>query len=284
MLVIILPLLVSPISCWGFQAHQIIGNVASSFLSPEARAQILKILGPNSIAAVSNWADSSPAFYSTYYNIGQKSHYMEIPISQCEKENNDVDWSGKELSLVGAITKFSNDASCNSTIPPKQKRQALMFLIHYVGETTQPLHVSGRDRGGNDVRVRFGTFKNESLHRIWDNLIVKQRISEIDSKNAQSDYTMKLVSRIRSNGAPASWKSSFAYTDVNSRGHSKAAIEWTNQSNRIACSHIWKAFDADPKQDFGGVYYKDVSNQVDTELAKGGYRLALMLNEIYSSC
>lgn len=33
--------------------------------------------------------------------------------------------------------------------------EALKFLIHFVGDLHQPLHLTGRDKGGNGAKVRF---------------------------------------------------------------------------------------------------------------------------------
>lgn len=34
-------------------------------------------------------------------------------------------------------------------------QEALKFLIHFVGDMHQPLHLTGRDRGGNGIKVSF---------------------------------------------------------------------------------------------------------------------------------
>ncbi len=33
--------------------------------------------------------------------------------------------------------------------------EALKFLVHFVGDLHQPLHLTGREKGGNGVEVRF---------------------------------------------------------------------------------------------------------------------------------
>ena len=39
---------------------------------------------------------------------------------------------------------------------PVQRREALMFLVHFVGDMHQPLHCSdNQDKGGNDVKLDF---------------------------------------------------------------------------------------------------------------------------------
>jgi len=39
---------------------------------------------------------------------------------------------------------------------PVDRKEALMFLIHFVGDMHQPLHCSdNHDKGGNDVKLNF---------------------------------------------------------------------------------------------------------------------------------
>lgn len=38
---------------------------------------------------------------------------------------------------------------------PELAQEALKFLIHFIGDMHQPLHLSGRDRGGNGDKVHW---------------------------------------------------------------------------------------------------------------------------------
>jgi hypothetical protein len=43
--------------------------------------------------------------------------------------------------------------------------EALKFLIHFVGDMHQPLHLTGRDRGGNSISVLFDRrHTSKSIH------------------------------------------------------------------------------------------------------------------------
>ena len=44
-------------SAWGMEGHRIVGQIADSYLTKKAKKEIAKILGTESIAMVSNWAD-----------------------------------------------------------------------------------------------------------------------------------------------------------------------------------------------------------------------------------
>lgn len=64
---------------------------------------------------------------------------------------------------------------------------ALRFLVHFVGDLHQPLHLTGRNRGGNDVKVHFEGRLNK-LHSVWDSQIIHKQLREL------SNYTTKLPS------------------------------------------------------------------------------------------
>jgi hypothetical protein len=56
--------------------------------------------------------------------------------------------------------------------PVAERRMALRFIIHLVGDLHQPLHVGdNHDRGGNDTQVRF-LARGSNMHRVWDSDII----------------------------------------------------------------------------------------------------------------
>ena len=57
--------------------------------------------------------------------------------------------------------------------PRNEKRIALRFVAHLVGDIHQPLHAGfAEDRGGNSVDVRFNGRKM-NLHSLWDTALVE---------------------------------------------------------------------------------------------------------------
>src|SRR5688572_3958270 len=61
---------------WGMIGHRVVGEIAESYLSSKAKKEIAKILGNESIAMASNWADfikSDPA-----YNYISPWHYINF--------------------------------------------------------------------------------------------------------------------------------------------------------------------------------------------------------------
>lgn len=74
-------------------------------------------------------------------------------------------------------------------------QDALKFLIHFLGDMHMPLHLTGRDRGGNGIKVSFDgrvtsklfppsycsilTSPLVDLHSLWDGLLISKRIRTI---------------------------------------------------------------------------------------------------------
>src|SRR6478672_6482712 len=62
---------------WGMLGHRIVGEIASDYLTPRAKAEIKKILGNESMAMASNWADFIKS--DTSYRYLSPWHYADFP-------------------------------------------------------------------------------------------------------------------------------------------------------------------------------------------------------------
>ncbi|KIY68479.1 phospholipase C/P1 nuclease [Cylindrobasidium torrendii FP15055 ss-10] len=58
--------------------------------------------------------------------------------------------------------------------------EALKFLVHFIGDLHQPLHLTGRDRGGNSVKVAFDG-RSTNLHSVWDSTLIAKSLRTIPS-------------------------------------------------------------------------------------------------------
>jgi len=66
---------------------------------------------------------------------------------------------------------------------------ALRYLVHFMGDLHMPLHLVGRDKGGNKAAVRFDD-RITNLHSVWDSLLISKHIRTL------TNYTEPLPSRI----------------------------------------------------------------------------------------
>lgn len=155
----------APAWAWGPTGHRAVGRIAERHLAPETAREVAAILGPERLAYVGTWADdirSDPAWAKA-----ETWHYVTIPAGQTyatSKKNEAGD-------VLEAIARFER-VLADRAAPRLERQQALKWLVHFVGDIHQPMHVGAReDRGGNEVVVIwFGEPSN--LHAVWDSGII----------------------------------------------------------------------------------------------------------------
>src|SRR5258705_7009919 len=106
--------------------------------------------------------------------------------------------------VIVKIDELQRTLGDKSTAPEKRK-EALMFLVHFVGDMHQPLHCSdNKDKGGNDVKLDFFG-RNANLHSVWDSALLGRMGSE-DALFTQysKDLTAKRVRKL-GRGSVESW-------------------------------------------------------------------------------
>jgi len=148
---------------WGPQGHRVIARAAYDRLTPEAKAAIRELLlEGDTMASVADWADHDG--YEAVPGSGPW-HYVNVPID--EKEYQARFGGAKGAGVVEKIKHFRNVLADRSE-PKRERQRALLFLIHFVADLHQPLHVGdNHDHGGNDTQIQFFG-RGTNLHRVWD--------------------------------------------------------------------------------------------------------------------
>jgi S1/P1 Nuclease len=151
-----------PLFGWGVEGHDLIARIAEAQLTPAVHAKVAEILGPNvSMASVASWADQVRRDRAE----SGPWHYIDIPINKPHLDMRRDCPKGD--CVIKKIEDFETVLHDPNT-PPVQRREALMFLIHFVGDMHQPLHDSDNaDKGGNDVHVIYQG-RPTNLHSLWD--------------------------------------------------------------------------------------------------------------------
>ncbi|HEX8784158.1 MAG TPA: S1/P1 nuclease [Steroidobacteraceae bacterium] len=260
---------------WGPQGHRTIGAIADRLLTPAAHTAVLRILendldkfdapsGRTTLEAVSVWADElhgTPAARPSW-------HYDDVPICGSEEKARycpDGQCNTEQLKrLIGVL----GDARA----PPRERDEALKWVVHLVGDIHQPLHAADNgDHGGNLVPVALEgvhTRGSENLHRAWDNDLVQlvlhsrnrqQPPRDIDALAAEASNLAQQVGQ----GSPDSW-----------------ARESNNLARNVAYHYAGFACNSRP----AGVVVLDAAYLDDAELVVrerlllAGARLAALLN------
>jgi hypothetical protein len=239
---------------WGMLGHRIVGQIAESYLTPKAKAAVEKILGTESIALSSNWADfiksdSSYNYLSSWHYVDMDSGLTKSQLKQYLQKDTATDLYTK-LNFVIAQLK-------NKQLPMDKKRMYLKLLIHFVGDVHQPLHVGHhQDQGGNKIKVTwFGASTN--FHRMWDDeLIDYQQLSYTEYTNAINHTTA--AQRLAWQKQPIS--------------------DWVVESYEIA-QQLYAEIQPDQKLSYR--YNFDHIQTLNERLLQAGVRLAGLLNSIF---
>lgn len=241
-------------NAWGILGHRIVGEIASSHLTPKARKEIQRILGTESVAMASNWADfiKSDAAYKYlnpwhYINFDSALSYTQM--QQYLKRDIATDAYTKLNFLVKQLKK--------KNLPQHKKLMYLRLLIHVVGDVHQPFHAARNgDTGGNDIKVSwFG--KSSNIHRVWDEQLIDfQKLSYTEYTTAINHVTKKQKSI---------WQK-------------QPVSKWLYDTYRIS-EQLHRELPHDHKLSFE-YNFKHI-NTLNEQLQKGGIHLATLLNQIF---
>ena len=235
---------------WGQTGHRVVGEIAQQHLSCRAKRKIKKLLGGQSLALVSTFADEIKS--DRKYKSFSPWHYVNIPF---DKTYHDCEKSDRG-DLVTGIAK------CKAIIKDKTSSKAdkvfyLKLLIHLIGDLHQPLHIGRKeDKGGNTIQVQwFGNGTN--LHRVWDSNMIDQygmTYTEL-AKNAKK-LTKTEIKEIQKGNV----------------------LSWIAETRKIT-QKVYNSAAVGEKLKYRYMY--DYFATVREQLQKAGLRLAKELNELF---
>ncbi|WP_047419778.1 S1/P1 nuclease [Cellulophaga sp. Hel_I_12] len=235
---------------WSKTGHRTTGEVAQRHLTKKAKKAIAEILDGQSLPLVSTYADDIKS--DRTYKEFSAWHYVNFP---ADKKYTDVAPSPYGDIVLGiekcmAIVKNENSSK-------EDKAFYLKLLVHLVGDLHQPMH-AGReeDKGGNDIQLQwFG--KGTNLHRLWDS-------------NMIDDYGMSYTEL--ADNLPAVNKNQIKEIQ---KGN---VFDWVEESQDLA-NELYNSVEVGEK--LGYDYSYKYWGMVETQLQKGGLRLAKVLNDLF---
>ena len=240
---------------WGRIAHRASALLAESRLNPAARAAVVALLEPGeSLADASQWADD----VRIQRRASGPWHYVNVPITEPSFDDRFCPPRGCVVSKVEEFARVVADP----TTPLEQRRVALRFLVHFVQDLHQPLHVGDRgDRGGNDLQVRFFG-RGSNLHHVWDTGLIERAYD--DETELAHD-----LDTLADGPISACWASG-------------TIDQWATESLMAARLAYLNPADATPLRPgakLGGAYQESNLPIARLRLAQSGVRLAAVLNE-----
>src|SRR6185437_9726069 len=157
---------------WWETGHRTVARIAAAYLNPKTRTRVAQILGvkdtpesvANAMAVASTWPDESKGQTKT-----GEWHYIDLALQDSRK---DIKKRCPDNNCLPARIEIFRKQLAKRSPSGISDRDALRYLIHFVGDIAQPLHaVSNGDLGGNCEQIRpVGEAKN--LHSLWDGGIV----------------------------------------------------------------------------------------------------------------
>jgi S1/P1 Nuclease len=249
---------------WGADGHQIVARIAEDRLTPAAKAAIHDLIGNESISDsdVASWPD---AIRNRFPETGPW-HYVDIPANAAafdEKRDGD---NGNNVIEEIEIYEMNVD---DKAMSKPWRIEALKFIVHFVGDLHQPLHCAERngDRGGNSRLVFFlDTPRATNLHSVWDSALLFHRKGDTPNQKYADDLNAKITP-----AQAQQWSTG-------------TSLDWANESFHIAVNSAYANVPADgppPKLDINYVQKNELV--VEQQLQKGGVRLAMVLNQIFTT-
>jgi hypothetical protein len=273
-----------PAHAWGDEGHEAIGLIALHYLTPATRARVELILAADDtglvardIAHEATWADkyrdSDRNGTRQRYDATRDWHFVDLEIHGGADLNRachgrpqlpagiPASQGPAEDCVVDKIEQFAAELA-DSRSSDQERRLALQFLLHFVGDLHQPLHASDdHDQGGNRKVARGPGLPENNLHHDWDTAFVE---------------------RLGADPAAIAQRLTDGITDAELRQWARGTPDdWTLESYAVANAHAYGMLpspDALGQYPLTDAYVADAVAVTAQQLKKAGVRLAFMLN------
>lgn len=270
------------VQAWGVLGHATVAYIAQNYLDDTTASWAQGVLNDTSdsyLANIASWADTYRS--TTAGKWSAPFHFIDAedsPPTDCNVDyERDCGSNGCSVSAIANYTQRVGDARLSAA----NTAEALRFLVHFLGDITQPLHDEALDVGGNDITVTFDGYTSDNLHADWDTYMPEKLVGGVALSDAQT-WANELIADINSGSyksVAANWISGDDISDAVT-----SATTWASDANALVCTVVMPNGVAALQQgDLYPDYYNSVIPTIELQIAKGGYRLANWLNSIYSS-
>jgi hypothetical protein len=169
---------------WAQLGHQLVAELASTRLTPQAKTQLARLLAGEpdpTLGGVASWADDLRYTDPQRFKATSGWHYIDSKDGSCAFV---LERDCPDGNCIVAAIQAQRRILADRGQTPAARRDALKFLVHLIADAHQPLHTSNRkDSGGNQLQIRLRTdlapesyarqdYLNgvmaTNLHAIWD--------------------------------------------------------------------------------------------------------------------
>lgn len=168
---------------WEF-GHGAVAEVAWAAMRPATRQAMAALLRQGNlletpacpvatIEQASVWADCVK--YDERFNYTADWHYQNVNV--CKPF--DLKAPCRDGNCVSAQIERNARLLADVSLPRRERIMALVFLIHFVGDLSQPMHAGDRgDKGGNDLKINYGLIGGRTnLHGVWDGWLPERALT-----------------------------------------------------------------------------------------------------------
>lgn len=244
------------LQAWGLTGHRVIAEIAERNLDEKAKAGVQDLLDNQSLAYWANWGDFIKSDTLDTWKHTGTWHYVNAPSGMSKPDFIEFIKGIKIESVYSEIPKL--EALIKNKKASKEERKiALVFLIHLVGDMHQPMHVGREeDLGGNKIKIRWFD-EPVNLHSLWDSKLINFE------QYSYTEYAAIL---------------NVATDDQRRELQSGTLEDWLYDSHKIA-DDLYASVNAGDNLKFD--YNFKTKGIVESQLQKGGLRLARILNELF---
>jgi len=241
---------------WGTTGHRVIAEIADKNIKSKTCKKIDKLLDGYPMAYWANWADFIKSDTTDVFKHTHVWHFVNAPGGLDKQAYIDFIKSTPQENVYSEIPKLEA-IIMNKQSTEDQKRIALYFLIHLVGDAHQPMHMGREeDLGGNKISVTW--FRSPTnIHSVWDTRIVE---NENYSYTEYADI-LNSISKEKKQAMQAGTLEDWMYDT-----YLFANDIYANVYNGIELSY--------------GYSYR-YKYKMEEQLQKGGLRLAVILDRIF---
>lgn len=249
---------------WGNLGHQIIGLIAEDHLSTNTKKRLQLMLSGESIEKASNWPDAirnkEEWKHAKYY------HYKSIP--RDEDYFSDLKKISESQRIRGDILRAllrAEDILAKPGFSELDKKNAVRFFIHFLGDLHQPLHVGfPNDSGGNSISINWNG-ANTNLHSVWDKHML-YTYGEMQLPQITRPTAREIINSFKTieSSLLIKWKKG-------------SYMDWLNESIRLRNAAYINI------QTSNDNYYREHTATIQEQLQKAGYRLAQTLEILLGS-
>ncbi|KAH0848690.1 hypothetical protein FOPE_02598 [Fonsecaea pedrosoi] len=319
---LILLCLASKAFSWGELGHRTVGYLAQMYFTPEAENLFDELVHPTESFDISDgavWADDWAT--QTRMPWSKPWHYIDAkdnPPKKC-KVNFNADCDPDKKCIVTAIANMVRELPIpyidiilkktmtkrvnNPRLKLGDQSNALKFLLHFLGDITQPLHTEQKCRGGTKLMVQWGAAdsRKEDLHQVWDKLIIQKLRGYKKPRDADPDneydkqLSVKWAADLKKRLDVGRGGVDVSDQCTNITKAQECALAWASEANAFICTYVLKDvginLGPDPCEtccnwewrgpdDLSDAYYRGAVPIVEEQVAKAGWRLGQWINAL----